>query len=254
MSETTTAIVWFRQDLRIADNPALHTAAASGATILPVFVHDDEEAGEWEPGSASSWWLRKSIASLNESLQGGLRVYRGKASEIMVRLARDVGAHSVYWNRCVEPWRVTRDRSIKEQLQEAGIEVHTFNGSYLYDPAEVAKPDGTPYRVFTPFYRRGCKALEPRKTLPAPKDLRLDMNSHPDGLDEKPVLPAFPWFDDAEQAWQPGEQGARGQYRGTDETESTAQAGDDRHRDAIPARRKATVGQRRERSQNQRGQ
>lgn len=209
MPETTTAIVWFRQDLRIADNPALHAAAACGATILPVFIHDDDEAGEWAPGSASCWWLRKSIASLNDSLQGNLRIFRGDASDIIVRLAREAGARAVFWNRCVEPWRVIRDRSIKEQLQQAGVEVHTFNGSYLYDPAEVAKPDGTPYRVFTPFYRRGCKALDPRTTLPAPADLRLDTKTRPDGFDEKPVLPAFPWFGDADQDWQPGEQGAQ---------------------------------------------
>jgi len=209
MPQTPIAIVWFRQDLRLADNPALYAAAGSGATILPVFIHDDEEAGDWGPGSASRWWLRKSVTALNESLQGALRIYRGKASEILPKLARDVGADAVYWNRCVEPWRVLRDRAIKEQLQQAGIRIHTSNGSYLYDPAEVAKPDGTPYRVFTPFYRRGCKDLSPRQPLPAPKNLRLDNSSHPDGHDEKPPLPAFPWFDEAEHGWQPGEQGAR---------------------------------------------
>jgi deoxyribodipyrimidine photo-lyase len=208
MPETATAIVWFRQDLRLADNPALHAAARSGAEILPIFIHDDEEAGDWRPGSASRWWLRKSIASLNESLHGHLRVYRGNAREIIPRLVRDTGAEAVYWNRCVEPWRVTRDQSIKEQLLVQGTPVHTFNGSYLYEPAEVAKADGTPYRVFTPFYRRGCKALQPRQPLPVPPNLRLDSDSHPDGHDERPILPAFPWFEDDEQRWQPGEKGA----------------------------------------------
>ena len=208
MSETPIAIVWFRQDLRLADNPALHTAARSGAAILPIFIHDDEDAGDWEPGSASRWWLRKSIASLNESLDGNLRVYRGSASEIIPSLVRDTGAEAVYWNRCIEPWRVTRDQSIKEQLLDSGIPAHTFNGSYLYEPAEVAKPDGTPYRVFTPFYRRGCKALQTREPLPVPEKLRLDDTTHPDGHDERPVLPAFPWFEDEDQHWQPGESGA----------------------------------------------
>lgn len=209
MPETPIAIVWFRQDLRLADNPALDAAARSGAAILPVFIHDDDEAGDWQPGTASRWWLRKSIASLGESLDGNLRVYRGSAREIIPRLARDTGADAVYWNRCVEPWRVSRDRSIKKQLLDAGTPVHTFNGCYLYDPAEVAKADGTPYRVFTPFYRRGCQALQTRQPLPAPTDLRVDSETHPDGHDQKPVLPAFPWFEDEDQGWQPGEQGAR---------------------------------------------
>jgi deoxyribodipyrimidine photo-lyase len=213
MSDTSIAVVWFRQDLRLADNPALAAAAASGATVLPIFIHDDEEAGEWEPGSASRWWLRKSISSLNESLSGSLRIYRGRASDIVPQLALDVGARAVFWNRCVEPWRVSRDRSIKEMLQEAGTEVHTFNGSYLYDPAEVAKKDGTPYRVFTPFYRRGCKDLNPRQPLPIPENLHLDTETRPDGHDEKPLLPAFPWFEDDEYGWHPGEQGAQDTLR-----------------------------------------
>jgi deoxyribodipyrimidine photo-lyase len=208
MPETPIAIVWFRQDLRLADNPALDAAARSGAAILPVFIHDDEEAGDWKPGSASRWWLRKSIASLDESLHGNLRIYRGSAREIIPRLVHDTGAEEIYWNRCVEPWRVARDQSIKELLLDAGTPVRTFNGSYLYDPAEVTKADGTPYRVFTPFYRRGCKALETRKPLPVPENLQIDSETRPDGHDEKPILPAFPWFEDEDQSWQPGEQGA----------------------------------------------
>jgi len=209
MPEHPVAIVWFRQDLRLADNPALYTAAQCGARILPVFIHEDDEAGDWAPGTASRWWLRKSIAGLNDALQGGLRVYRGEARDIVPRLARDVGAQAVFWNRCIEPWRVPRDRAIKAQLQCAGVEVHTFNGAYLYDPAEVAKPDGTPYRVFTPFFRRGCKEPVPRQPLPVPRHMRLDTASHPEGHDEKPLLPAFPWFDDTDHGWQPGEKGAQ---------------------------------------------
>ena len=140
----TPVIVWFRQDLRLADNPALHAAAARGAPVLPVFVHDDEAAGDWQPGAASRWWLRKSLASLDESLDNVLRVFYDEASEIVPRLVAETGASAVYWNRCVEPWRVGRDRVLKSQLQDDGIEVHTFNGGYLYDPAEVRKQDGGP--------------------------------------------------------------------------------------------------------------
>jgi deoxyribodipyrimidine photo-lyase len=208
MSETQKAIVWFRQDLRVSDNPALHAAARSGASIIPVYIHDDEDAGEWAPGSASRWWLRKSLAELNAALDGALHILRGPAAEIIARLVKDVDADAVYWNRCIEPWRVERDKKIKKELLDANIPAHTFNGSYLYDPAVVAKQDGTPYRVFTPFYRNGCQELSPREPLPAPSDLRLDTIGRLEGLNEKPLLPAFPWFENDEHGWQPGEKGA----------------------------------------------
>jgi deoxyribodipyrimidine photo-lyase len=208
MPETSIAIVWFRQDLRLADNPALDAAVHSGATVFPVFIQEDDDAGEWAPGSASRWWLRQSIAALDASLQGNLRIYRGKSGDIIPRLAAELDAAGVYWNRCVEPWRVCRDREIKERLLTAGKPVRTFNGGYLYDPAEVAKQDGTPYRVFTPFYRRGCAQLKVRTPLPRPPDVRLDATSRPEGLSERPVLPAFPWFENGDSEWEPGETGA----------------------------------------------
>ncbi len=209
MSETQKAIVWFRQDLRVSDNPALHAAARSGATIIPVYIHDDEDAGDWAPGSASRWWLRKSLTALDASLDGALHILRGPAAEIIPRLVKELDADAIYWNRCIEPWRVERDTAIKKGLLDSGIPAHSFNGSYLYDPAVVAKQDGTPYRVFTPFYRNGCQEFSPREPLPEPPDLRLDTSSRLDQLDEKPLLPAFPWFESEEHGWRPGEAGAR---------------------------------------------
>ena len=133
-------IVWFRQDLRLSDNPALHAAASTGAPVIPVFVLDDDDAGDWKPGSASRWWLRKSLASLDDSLGGTLRLLYGEAGRIIPELVSDTGAAAIYWNRCVEPWRVGRDVDIKSELLSGGIEVHTFNGSYIYDPA-AGDPD-----------------------------------------------------------------------------------------------------------------
>jgi deoxyribodipyrimidine photo-lyase len=209
MSGTQRAIVWFRQDLRVSDNPALHAAARSDASIIPVYIHDDEDAAEWAPGAASRWWLRKSLAQLDGSLDGALHILRGPAAEIMPRLVSEMDADAVYWNRCIEPWRVERDAAIKKDLLDSGIPAHSFNGAYLYDPAVVAKQDGTPYRVFTPFYRNGCQQLSPREPLSKPPRLRLDTIGRLESFDEKPLPPAFPWFERGEHGWQPGEAGAR---------------------------------------------
>ena len=204
-------IIWFRQDLRLSDNPALHAAAATGAPVIPVFVLDDDAAGDWKPGSASRWWLRKSLASLDESLDGTLRLLYGEAGRIIPELVTDTGAAAVYWNRCVEPWRVERDADIKSALLGNDVEVHTFNGSYVYDPAEIRKQDGTPYRVFTPFYRNGCleKGPDPRETLPAPSDLRLDKEVDPAHRKSPSALTAYSWFDGGTREWEPGEAGAQ---------------------------------------------
>ena len=203
-------IVWFRQDLRLSDNPALHAAAATGAPVFPVFILDDDTAGDWKPGSASRSWLRKSLASLDESLGGALRLLYGEADKIIAELVSDTGAAAVYWNRCVEPWRMTRDGDIKSALLDRDVEVHTYNGNYVYDPAEIRKQDGTPYRVFTPFYRKGCleNGPEPREPLPSPSDLRLDTNIDPSHRQDRSALTAYSWFDGGTRDWQPGEAGA----------------------------------------------
>lgn len=204
-------IVWFRQDLRLADNPALHAAAQIGAPLIPVYIMDDDAAGDWRPGSASRWWLRKSLRSLDASLQGSLRIFYGEANEIIPQLVADSHATAVCWNRCVEPWRVKRDNDLKSQLQSDGIEVRTFNGNYVYDPAEIRKQDGTPYRVFTPFYRKGCleHGHEPRKPLPVPSNLVLDTDVDA-AQRQLASLRATPVsFDGGPRNWQPGENGAR---------------------------------------------
>lgn len=213
MPQARPALVWFRQDLRLADNPAVHAAAQSGAPIFALYVHDDETAGEWKPGSASRWWLRRSLASLRESLDGKLHICHGDAQSLVPALAQEINAAGIYWNRCVEPWRTGRDDAIKAELLGAGHTVRTFNGSYLYDPAVIAKQDGTPYRVFTPFYRKGCleRGRTPRDPLPAPDDLRLFDDPTETVGEGDNLLPAFDWFENGADIWTPGEAGARQQ-------------------------------------------
>ncbi len=212
MTDKRPALVWFRQDLRLADNPALHAAIDSGAPIFALYVHDDEAAGSWKPGSASRWWLGRSLAALRESLDGALHVRSGDAREIVPALAMELDASGVFWNRCVEPWRMAGDDAIKNTLQSADIEVRTFNGAYLYDANTIRKQDGTPYRVFTPFWRKGCleNGRPPRKPLPAPG--RFDLHGADPGQDEEQHLRTpFPRVEGGADEWQPGEAGARQQ-------------------------------------------
>ena len=187
-------ICWFRQDLRLSDNPAL-TAARERGRVLPVYILDDGNAGEFAMGAASRWWLHRSLESLGRSLNGALRLYRGDASSILPELAECLDVRGVYWNRCYEPWRIERDARIKERLGAAGVEARSFNGSLLWEPWTVCKGDGAPYWVFTPYYRRGCLGREPpRAPLPAPVGLEFftftDEGAGPAGGTAGPARPA----------------------------------------------------------------
>ena len=209
MSDTGPAIFWFRQDLRLADNPALTAAVESNRPLLPIYILDDINAGEWAMGGASRWWLHQSLESLNGALNGQLRVHRGDAASILAAIARETKAVGVYWNRCYEPWRIARDHEIKRLLQKEGFDPLSFNGSLLFEPQDVAKADGTPYRVFTPFYRKGClqNAPEPRFPLKAPTLPDFFPAERGEDIAALNLMPASSWHESIEKHWVPGEQG-----------------------------------------------
>ncbi len=211
MSDARPAIVWFRQDLRLFDNPALHSAVDTGARILPIYVLDDDSAGEWAMGAASRWWLHESLKSLNSDLEGGLHVFQGKADDVIPALAAKVRARGVYWNRCYEPWRIARDTIIKKELIADGHDAQSCNGSLLFEPPYITKSDGSPYKVFTPFYRKGCLAAgpAPREVLDRPAEVRLYESDEGIELADLGLLPDIRWYDEMEHVWSPGEGGAQ---------------------------------------------
>ena len=153
MATNRRAIIWFRQDLRLKDNPAL-AAAASIGEVLPIYILDEKNNADFQIGRASRWWLNHSLQSLNKSLQGALCAFRGDPIEIIENLVSTHQISNVFWNRSYEPWQVQRDTAIKSSLQNLGTNVESFKGSVIHEPWEVLKPDGQPYKVFTPFYKQ----------------------------------------------------------------------------------------------------
>jgi deoxyribodipyrimidine photo-lyase len=209
---TAPVLLWFRQDLRLADNPALNRAFETGAPIIPIYILDDENAGDWAMGGASRFWLHHSLHALNKDLGGRLACYAGDAARIVPDLAAKTGARAVAWNRCYEPWRMKRDESIKKILKDSGIPVISENASLLYEPWQVKKDDGTPYRVFTPFFWRGCLGLgEPPHPEAPPKS--LSFAPAPEGagtIDSLNLLPCkIRWDRKMEAYWEIGEAGAK---------------------------------------------
>jgi deoxyribodipyrimidine photo-lyase len=213
MNDRTLSLVWFRQDLRVSDNPALRAAAATGS-VLPVYILDDVNSGDWAMGAASRAWLHHSLQSLDRSLGGRLKFFAGDAADVISSLMEKLPIGAVYWNRCYEPWRSRRDKQIKAALAGGGIEVESFNASLLWEPWQVTKPDGSPYRVFTPFYRKGCLSREaPREPLAPPDGLHAEAIAVADSLtlDELELLPRENWHRQMLAHWQIGEDAAHRQ-------------------------------------------
>src|SRR5438105_4945858 len=101
-----TSIVWFRQDLRLDDNPALEAAIARGGAIVPVYIWSPAEEGAWPPGAASRWWLHQSLRRLDADLRrcgSRLVICQGEALFTLTQLAQEARAGAVYWNRRYEP-------------------------------------------------------------------------------------------------------------------------------------------------------
>ena len=209
-NRTKPIIIWFRQDLRLRDNPALIAAHESGRPILPLYILDDDNSGEWKMGAAGRWWLHMSLKALNDNLGGKLCFARGDSRQVLMEQTRNSGAGGVHWNRCYEPWRMACDAAIEKELGSVGKETRNFNASLLFEPRSTVKKDGTPYKVFTPFYQKGCLGKESMPALPeaAPKNLTLFEN-RVSSLDDLRLLPEIPWHEKLEKNWKPGEAGAQ---------------------------------------------
>ncbi|MDF1791840.1 MAG: deoxyribodipyrimidine photo-lyase [Thalassobaculaceae bacterium] len=206
-------LLWFRRDLRLHDNPALTAAAARGGPVIAMFILDDADAGDRRPGGASRWWLHHSLARLGETLARiGTRLVlrRGRAEYVLSRLVEETGAAAVCWNRRYEPWATARDGRIKDGLRKRGLEVQSFNASLLYEPWEVTSKQGTPLKVFSPFWRAVQAKGDPADPLPVPTRLPApDTAPDSDSLDDWALLPTAPdWAGGLRETWTPGEAGA----------------------------------------------
>jgi deoxyribodipyrimidine photo-lyase len=207
------AIVWFRRDLRLADNPALDAALEQHQRVIPVYIHAGNEGQDWRDGAASNWWLYHSLNALAESLRElGSRLILADSSnslETLLQLASQAGADHVYWNRLYEPHHIERDKAIKKALREQSIEVSSFNSTLIHEPWEIAKNDGGPFRVFTPFWKACVSAGLSGSQCEAPERMPAVNNRIKSvKLAELELLPKIRWDKAFSDHWNPGEAGA----------------------------------------------
>ncbi|MFZ9683751.1 MAG: deoxyribodipyrimidine photo-lyase, partial [Cephaloticoccus sp.] len=132
---TKPILVWFRRDLRVADNPALHAAESSGAPVVPIYIRDDAAESDWPDGGASRWWLHHALVQMAASLRergSRLILRQGDAATVLREVIKESGAASVHWNRRYEPALIARDTRLKAMLTEQGLEVRSHNAALLF--------------------------------------------------------------------------------------------------------------------------
>jgi deoxyribodipyrimidine photo-lyase len=215
MSEPSVSLLLFRQDLRLADNPALLAAVRRGGSVIPVFIWSPQEEGRWPPGAATRWWLHESLARLDASLRrcgSRLIIRRGPILEVIREMLEQSGATAVYWNRQYEPAIISRDSSVKSALHEDGLIAESFSGNLLFEPWTVRNQKGQPYQVFSAFWKACLAEHEPVPAQDAPS--LIDPPQHWPAtlkLTDLGLEPTIDWTGGLRSSWCPGEAGAAGQ-------------------------------------------
>lgn len=207
----STAIIWFRNDLRLSDNAALN-AAQRHKSIIPLFIYD--ETLKAELGGARKWWLHHAINVLGQNISelgNDLILKSGNEYDTLQSVIEQTCAKAVYWNRRYEPSRIKIDKAIKNDLKNQGVSVESFAGHLLHEPTQLMNKSGTPFKVFTPFWRTLESQVVESSPIPKPDSLPPAANKiESDQLDDWKLLPTNPnWATSIGQRFTPGENAAQ---------------------------------------------
>lgn len=207
------AIVWFRNDLRLSDHPALQAALDGGYAPIPVYIHAPEEEGNWAPGAAVLAWRHKSLTALDTELRkrgSRLRIFHAPTLQTLQTLIAACKAEAVFWNRRYEPAIEKRDTAVKAALRRQGVRAESCNGALLIEPWKLLNKQGGPYKVFTPFWKAGVAMLSLPTLREAPTSLpKVDDGPHGLSIDALGLAPKPAWDIGFWTRFAPGEAGAR---------------------------------------------
>lgn len=211
-------VVWFRNDLRLADHRALSAAVATGAPIIFLYILDDETPGPWKRGAASRWWLDKSLAELSASIaeRGGTLILRhGAAAKVLPAVVSECDARAVYFSRAYEPYAVALEDDLKAKFDRAGVALKRYGGHLLREPEDVRTKTGDVYKVYTPFWKALSADFSPVKPIAAPKAFEAYTGSlKSDKLSDWKLHPSKPdWSKGFAEEWHPGEAGAHARLK-----------------------------------------
>ena len=235
------AIVWFRDDLRLSDNPALMAAVETGSPLLCLYILDDTSPALRPLGSASRWWLHHALERLGEGLArlgGRLDIISGASHSVLRDIVAGSGAKAVFWNRRYGKGEIALDSLIKAELSGTGVKVTSSNSHLLAEPWEIKTRTGGEFRVFSPFWRavlgwRGWSRPQspPRKIRSAEfPETALPRAT----LASLGLLPENPdWAGGLRKEWTPGEAGAQARLAAFVD-HGVANYGIDRNRPDLP--------------------
>lgn len=198
------SIFWYRNDLRIEDNPGLLAAVKEGS-VMAIFILDQDIIGQ-----SSCWWLHHSLGALNDSLHNNLNFYQGDSKKIILELIQNYQIDNVFWNRCYDKASIKKDTIIKSSLIEMGVNAQSFNGSLLWEPHTILKPDKNYYKIFTYYYRNGCLSKEE----PVVDFCKVNLShlikdpTNKTTLEDLKLLLNKKWADKFNQYWHQGEKAA----------------------------------------------
>ena len=224
-------IVWFRDDLRLSDHPALHAAAKTGGPVICLYVLDESDRPNARLfGGAARWWLAQSLRALQKSLEAigsSLVLRRGPVTQIIAALAQEAGAQTVHWNEIAQaPYQAQADQ-VAASLEAIGVTSQSFAGDLLVAPAQIRNKEGRGLRVFTPFWKRVLALGDPPKPLPAPKALKPALALTGDRLEDWKLEPTRPdWAGGLRERWHPGETSAQARLKDFLKNHVTGYAGD----------------------------
>jgi deoxyribodipyrimidine photo-lyase len=211
------SILWFRQDLRLADHAALQAALARGGAVLPLYIDAAGEEGLWASGGAGRWWLGQSLQALAGELAArGSRLIlrRGAALSVLQALVHESGADAIFWTRRYEPALAARDLALQRELRAAGLLAESRGGRLLAEPEQLRNQSGGPFQVFTPYWRAFLREIEVPLPTSAPRLLPAPERwprSQPAALAD--LVPHAAWMDSLGEHWQPGERPAHKQLQ-----------------------------------------
>ena len=206
------AVVWFRDDLRVSDNPALREAADSGRPVIAVYVLDDSGDTGRPLGGASRWWLHHSLAALDASLtkRGSRLVLRhGDGAEEVASIVRETNAGLLTMSRRYNRGEREQDDRARRAAEQEGAAVSMHTSALLHEPGQVLNGDGEHFSVFSPFFRALTAKGAPREPLPAPASLHGWAGPiATEELADLGLLPTSPdWSGGLGETWTPGEKG-----------------------------------------------
>lgn len=209
-----TAILWFRRDLRLHDNPALNWVCDNCDQVLPVYIHSPQEEQPWSPGGASRWWLHHSLEHLDQQLkQHGLKLqyFAGNTDTVLEQLVKQSGANTLVFNKLYEPHLHLRDIKLTGKLEKI-IDIKGFDSGLFFKPGTILNNQQKPYRVFTPFYKKTRPLIDAarppfsgaydRQKLNQLDLIRINTNQE---LQTLQLLDEHPWHEKLGKHWQPGE-------------------------------------------------